>query len=309
MMDGVVGTFAIVGYLFVFVGIVFLLYKLLPQNRAGDESMLLTPAPSLESAEPDANIRVLRDRLSASQLPAADILVANMPPETPAQSRLGGAVYLGVDEAWPVDVDGQRMVFVTQINFSEMPILPDFPTSGILQVFIPQDDLFGMDFDDPSKSDIAIIWRDVMPEQAVRHTQTVNPDISPFQTYEHDTEQRGRALEFVPELRQMRPSLSDWRFNRMLAGKWEMYNEKQLDDLFDELDCDRAAHYVGGHIRLTQSDFRGMPAYQEHDRVLLQIGSDDHIMWGDVGEMFLVIRPDDLRNKRFDKAVFWWDCC
>jgi len=45
-------------------------------------------------------------------------------------------------------------------------------------------------------------------------------------------------------------------------------------------------------------------------RLLAQIDSDDaaKMMWGDVGKLYFMIRPDDLRARRFGQARFAWQC-
>lgn len=46
-------------------------------------------------------------------------------------------------------------------------------------------------------------------------------------------------------------------------------------------------------------------------RLLAQIDSDDaaHMMWGDSGMLYWMIRPEDLAARRFDQARFAWQCC
>jgi uncharacterized protein YwqG len=48
--------------------------------------------------------------------------------------------------------------------------------------------------------------------------------------------------------------------------------------------------------------------HQDYDRVLLQMGSDDAFMWGDVGEAAFLIRRADLLARNFTSVLFTWDC-
>lgn len=32
------------------------------------------------------------------------------------------------------------------------------------------------------------------------------------------------------------------------------------------------------------------------------------MMWGDCGALYWLIRPQDLREQRFDRALFTWQC-
>jgi uncharacterized protein YwqG len=43
--------------------------------------------------------------------------------------------------------------------------------------------------------------------------------------------------------------------------------------------------------------------------LLLQIDTDEQIMFGDSGVANVFISPEALRNKQFDQAYFHWDCC
>ncbi|GII55652.1 hypothetical protein Pth03_40410 [Planotetraspora thailandica] len=56
------------------------------------------------------------------------------------------------------------------------------------------------------------------------------------------------------------------------------------------------------------------PALQEEAAgwvLLAQFDTDDRagMMWGDVGALYWLIRLDDLAARRFDRAVFTWQCC
>ncbi|MEV7401608.1 DUF1963 domain-containing protein [Streptomyces sp. NPDC091267] len=44
--------------------------------------------------------------------------------------------------------------------------------------------------------------------------------------------------------------------------------------------------------------------------LLAQLASDAaaDMMWGDVGTLYWLIRPQDLRDRRFDRAMFTWQC-
>ncbi len=74
---------------------------------------------------------------------------ANASEETaPWRSKVGGLPYLPNGHEWPKNEDGTPLFFLAQINFQEIPPLKPFPTKGIVQFYIGDDDLYGMDFDD-----------------------------------------------------------------------------------------------------------------------------------------------------------------
>ena len=53
-----------------------------------------------------------------------------------SQSNFMGRPWLPIHTEYPKDKKGQPMLLWAQINFSEMPPLPDFPERGILQFFL-----------------------------------------------------------------------------------------------------------------------------------------------------------------------------
>src|SRR5690606_15958243 len=60
------------------------------------------------------------------------------------QSKIGGYPYLPVGAEYPVDMEGNHLMFLAQINFEEAPGLPPFPQKGILQFFIFDDPFYGV---------------------------------------------------------------------------------------------------------------------------------------------------------------------
>ncbi|AQQ14179.1 hypothetical protein CGLAU_00925 [Corynebacterium glaucum] len=76
--------------------------------------------------------------------PVIDLDLAPERPDTPTTSKIGGTPYLPESHPFPEDEAGP-MLFIAQFNFDELPELPDFPTTGILQLFVRNDSLMGLD--------------------------------------------------------------------------------------------------------------------------------------------------------------------
>ena len=53
-------------------------------------------------------------------------------------SKFGGVPYWLPETPYPVDENGDKLVLLAQINCSELPPLPDFPTTGLLQFLFQQ---------------------------------------------------------------------------------------------------------------------------------------------------------------------------
>ena len=88
-------------------------------------------------------------------------------------------------------------------------------------------------------------------------------------------------------------------------------------DIYDELSeyppINHIGHHLLGYPHFMQFDPRGddcfgkrIADYQNYI-LLLRLGSDDNIMWGDSGSGHFFIHPDDLKNRDFSKANFWQD--
>ncbi|NET28255.1 MAG: DUF1963 domain-containing protein [Okeania sp. SIO1I7] len=56
------------------------------------------------------------------------------------ESKFGGLPYLPRTIDYPTNKKGEYLKFLAQLNFSEMPLLENFPTQGILQFYIDGND-------------------------------------------------------------------------------------------------------------------------------------------------------------------------
>ena len=83
----------------------------------------------------------------------------------------------------------------------------------------------------------------------------------------------------------LRATSDVWPIESMLQAFWHRDPDNLIDGLCEELAQDRThPHYSGGHPRFTQFDIRSKTAYSDYEAVLLQLGWDELIMWGDAGE-------------------------
>ncbi len=104
----------------------------------------------------------------------------------------------------------------------------------------------------------------------------------------------------------------DFRFDFTFNGLnyWDFENsldeseKKEIDKFFYNI-----GHKIGGYAYFTQSDPRGHDQKSKDDVLLLQIDTDHEIMFGDSGVGNFFINNQDLANKNFEKAYFYWDCC
>lgn len=104
----------------------------------------------------------------------------------------------------------------------------------------------------------------------------------------------------------------DFRFDMDFNGKrYYDYQEKLTDEQKTDMDyiLDGIGHKIGGYAYFTQSDPRDYNDNQKDEILLLQIDTDEEIMFGDSGVGNLFINPNSLKEKDFSQVWFNWDCC
>lgn len=227
--------------------------------------------------------------LQSTRLPCNEISF-EIEDTLPWESKLGGCPYLEDLKDYPLDTNEQPMIFLAQINFSEMPPLPDFPTEGILQFFIANDDLLGLDGDYTLR-----YYKKWRKENLVLENPYEEDymDFAPFS-------QPGK-IKFTP--REMPITAECDRFIQQFPD-----DLPEQEELFNF--CYAEGCRVGGYPNFVQN----APAYYDDgtcDVLLLQLDIDDTcgIMFGDAGNCNFFISKEDLKALDFSKAEYEWQCC
>lgn len=270
-----------------------------------------TPAePTMQELLRDPDVARFAAWQNDHSLPAIELQPSGPAPATPGGTRIGGPAWLATGESWPADADGRPMSFLAQVDFAAMPPLPDYPASGVLQFFIARDDLYGANFEKPEAGKFRVIWRETIDGPGKLHMARPSGDrgIDDYSPLYDATVTQGIALK--PKRTEQRPSIESWLAERDLET---LLNDPAKSDriyAFVEKQDELASqgHHVGGHPGFTQSDWRSTKAYQDVDRVLLNLWSDDHLMWGDSGQGQFMIRREDLLKRDFSKIFYQWDC-
>ncbi|MCC6727163.1 MAG: DUF1963 domain-containing protein [Saprospiraceae bacterium] len=214
------------------------------------------------------------------------------------QSKFLGKPYLPFYKEYPKDRNGAPMILLAQINFEEFPTLTDYPTSGILQLFISSSDWYNME-------DFCILFYE-SPESEFQ----TEFDFLTDALYEDSPVYVEHKLAFNKKNEHGDPN--DFRFQLIFDGK-DYYDfqesltkaqQEEMDSFFSSI-----GHKIGGYAYFTQSDPRDYDNAKRNDVLLLQIDTDEEIMFGDSGVAHIFINADDLKRKDFSKAYFYWDCC
>ncbi len=213
-------------------------------------------------------------------------------------SKFLGLPFLPEAREYPIDVNGAPMVLVAQINFSELPPLPDFPETGLFQLYLSPESWF----DEES----AVLY---ISEEEMKTSPRSDFSFLTTAAYEEIPVMKVHRLNFesARDYGGIQDCQFDMKFNDLEAWEFiETLDEKNEAEATKYLNAE--GHKLGGYAEFTQSDPRG-GKFREGDVQLLQIDVDNEIMFGDSGIGHVFISRANLQAKRFDKAYFYWDCC
>jgi len=266
---------------------------------------------------------ILNEIIEETEYTYNKILLSNEPC-TVYTSKIGGVPYLPIGAEYPIGKTTKGPLYLlAQINFEEMPPLGDFPRKGMLQFFLGNDDLYGIDYEDPTNQDgFRIIYYDtinygveqgIIPElNKTEEGEEYRPTLSGSE-YRINFEQKTRGI-----------ASSHWKFEELLREKCKKYLDINInslqglldnisDDLYEKLSDD--GHCIGGQAKFIQEDPREYKdKHSSKEVLLLQLDSewdeksDINITWGDTGCANFFITCSDLKSKDFDDVLYNWDC-
>ena len=261
----------------------------------------------------------LQQLLLATERPFVRI-TASRPdaPLPPTASRFGGVGYLPLGTTIPSGPDGDLRL-LAQINFAEVNRavgrVPELPERGVLQIFIdPTDDVYGLDFDGPFPSTDGRYQVRFLPDDAAPIDQQLCARAAQYAANdEHEMPVHHElALRFAAASAGI--TTADATAPSDLVPHGDIHallrnvaGEERFSQVWDayQTATQPTGHKLLGYPYFTQYDPRdGQPG----PRLLLQIDTDEQIMWGDVGVANFFIEPAELAAQRFDRLRYNWDC-
>lgn len=243
-------------------------------------------------------------------------------------SKFGGVPYWDMKKSYPKDLEGKPLMLLAQINFDGDDFGSLLPKKGMLQFFIGRDDLYGADFDNPDiqnsfrvvyheSIDYEVAEEDVLSLGITTSLEEENEEFTPvYGTYALDIEKKMVSIGEV-----------DYRFyslvNEIAKEKgiplkessllYEFLDDTEYDELYEELS--NTGHWMLGYPYFTQYDPREIGKDSGYyDTLLFQMDSDyskdrnDLVLWGDCGVGNFFINKEDLKDCKFDKVLYNWDC-
>lgn len=234
-------------------------------------------------------------------------------------SKIGGLPYWEPNLEYPTDQKGEKMALLAQVNFSQLGTEPPLPTHGLLQFFLSlQDDLFGMDFDHPTKQQNYRIIYHAQPNPSITREQVEALHIPTHQDGEYFPVLREALLTGEKCTAYMGPYDSHFDAIYQDITTKLMGRAQNLFDLSDddyeafEQQVTGSGHRLLGYPYFTQYDPR--PVDSPYDTLLFQLDSDmgdgsDYVLWGDCGVANFFINREDLQRCDFRHVLYNWDCC
>jgi uncharacterized protein YwqG len=211
----------------------------------------------------------------------------------PWESKLGGCPYLEDLKEYPLDKQGKPMIFLAQINLSDLIELKNMPQRGLLQFFIHNDDCYGYN----GHCKVKYIEKYITDENRLVSKNPYEEDyryLLPFN--------KEGKMHF--QLREMPITYSCERFYDFFEEK--PFSEEQEEKMWEEFDG--AGSRVGGYPYFVQAE----PVYyDDYNILLLQLDIEDEcgIMFGDAGNCNFFISEENLKNRDFSKVEYDWQCC
>lgn len=245
-----------------------------------------------------------------------------------SESKFGGYPYWEEKDEYPHGADGKPLYLLAQINFAELPEKNSLlPEKGLLQIFVSGDVCSGANFDNQTdQSNFRVIYHAEIDasvtEQSVKALGikapgdakgTEDEDYLPLSTQER------LSFEAFTDYSQFGTDECDALVEKILHEKfgielidgsvWKTFNDAEYDYLtnaFEKLWCSK----ILGHAEFTQSDPRSWGKYdaEHYNTLLLQIDSDDEIMWGDCGIANFFMNSEALQSLDFSDVLYNWDC-
>ncbi|GAA2937038.1 hypothetical protein GCM10020221_36000 [Streptomyces thioluteus] len=239
----------------------------------------------------------------------------------PVVGRLGGLPELPEDEEWPVWEGHGPLSFIASFDCAALP-------SAALDISLPADGTLAFFyFDGQLDGGVEVVAPDEPDSWAGARVLYVpaGVDVVEREAPEGIRPYPGIPLTARPET--TAPYLWHpvvYREFGPMPDDHPVWSEDFQDALWDH--AEGTEHRVGGHADPVQDEVeaevaRGAlgnppwddPRIQEEAldwTLLAQFDSDDDadMMWGDCGVLYWLIRPEDLAERRFDRAMFTWQC-
>ncbi|MGG2463476.1 YwqG family protein [Streptomyces sp. RGM 3693] len=239
----------------------------------------------------------------------------------PLVGRLGGLPELPENEEWPVWQGHGPLSFIASLDCAALP-------TSSLDIPLPADGTLAFFYFDGQLDDGCAVVLPDEPDSWARARVLYIPTSAPVT--ERATPEGIQPYPKVPltaSVEATEPYLWHpvvYREFAPMPDDHPLWNEDFQEILWDH--HEGTEHRIGGHAHPVQDEVEsevargalGNPPWDD-PRIkeealrwvlLAQFDTDDDadMMWGDCGALYWLIRPEDLAERRFDRAMFTWQC-
>ncbi|MFD7234820.1 YwqG family protein [Streptomyces syringium] len=239
--------------------------------------------------------------------------------------RLGGLPELPGDVEWPVWERHGPLSFIASVDCAALPSgvldIP-LPTDGTLSFFyfdgqVDDGDALVLPDEPESRDGARVLYTPVGVAASERATP---PELEPYPM----VPLTAVVQETAPDA--CHPLIEE-TFADAGHGDHPLHGDEFLAAL-EEAGLSGRGHRIGGHADPVQGSVEAEvaqgalgpgtrwddPRLAHESRawtLLAQFDSDGDagMMWGDCGALYWLIRPEDLAERRFEAAMFTWQCC
>lgn len=263
-----------------------------------------------DGVELSPELSAYKAQIGAAALPFIRIEATPAEALSLTESKFAGTPYWPAHLPYPKDSNGEPMLLLAQLNFSEIPPLEAHPDKGLLQFYIGNNDVYGINFDSPTEqSDFRVLYFEDADETIAEKSFSflTESDTDSLPVSQPMRLQFAKATDYTGS--------DDVRFEKTFGKNFAAFvrsfgenKDAVSKELYDKFPND--GHKIGGYAYFTQEDPRGYKKEFEDWILLLQIDSQgNEIVWGDVGVANFFIHPDALKRKDFSAVMYNWDCC
>lgn len=234
-------------------------------------------------------------------------------------SKIGGIPYFPKDMEYPKNPKtGEKLVLLAQLNLDTFETPVGFPKNGMLQIFIANDDMYGLDFDNVTTQST---YRIVYHQTIINDTSKLIDEVD-VKTDDMPYNMPCKLIPNKPSVMYATPANEgfDEEFTRIYN---ELNPNNEINDVYD-LDDEikdkvmyrngRLYAWIGGYPIFAQFDPRVGDENLENYNILLfesdsYFGKPLKIIWGDSGTGTFFISDEDLAKANFSNVMYSWDCC
>lgn len=238
------------------------------------------------------------------------IIAENADEMTQFDSKFGGVPYIpdNFEYSYSQTNPQQPLKLLVQINFADMPEIEEFKhLKGILQIYInPDDDMYGWDYDNYTNQDnFRVIYHKNIDLNADNTDKIPQISCGDFPVINEVRLAGRKEYDFMNE--------ENESFIKIFCEIYNKYSDEKIESMsdLDEDICERIYNEANyGHKLVGYADYtQGEDYDDEYSVQLLQLDSDENIMWGDVGIAHWFINSEKLKNLDFSDIRYSWDCC